>query len=129
MKKTLPANGKIAKDAKEILHECVFEFISFIANEASDKCQRQKRKTINDDDLLWALGFEDYIDPLKIYLKIQEVNSISVYCFSIFWYFTLQAFLVPPVRTNENWVLWQCLKGCFEFLLLLYFLLMVTLFL
>uniref|UniRef100_A0A7N2R890 Transcription factor CBF/NF-Y/archaeal histone domain-containing protein n=1 Tax=Quercus lobata TaxID=97700 RepID=A0A7N2R890_QUELO len=38
---------------------------------ASDKCQREKRKTINGDDLLWAiatLGFEDYIDPLKIYL-------------------------------------------------------------
>ncbi|KAM3302521.1 hypothetical protein P3S67_017023 [Capsicum chacoense] len=31
---------------------------------ASDKCQREKRKTINGDDLLWAmatLGFEDYI--------------------------------------------------------------------
>ncbi|KAK4757684.1 hypothetical protein SAY87_018985 [Trapa incisa] len=39
---------------------------------ASDKCQREKRKTINGDDLLWAmatLGFEDYIDPLKIYLS------------------------------------------------------------
>lgn len=38
---------------------------------ASDKCQREKRKTINGDDLLWAmatLGFEDYIDPLKLYL-------------------------------------------------------------
>nr|GMD59663.1 Nuclear transcription factor Y subunit B-8 [Ipomoea batatas] len=38
---------------------------------ASDKCQKEKRKTINGDDLLWAmatLGFEDYIDPLKVYL-------------------------------------------------------------
>nr|GMC89065.1 nuclear transcription factor Y subunit B-10-like isoform X1 [Ipomoea batatas]GMC90516.1 nuclear transcription factor Y subunit B-10-like isoform X1 [Ipomoea batatas] len=37
----------------------------------SDKCQREKRKTINGDDLLWAmatLGFEDYLDPLKVYL-------------------------------------------------------------
>ena len=44
---------------------------------ASDKCQREKRKTINGDDLLWAmatLGFEDYIGPLKIYLaKYREV--------------------------------------------------------
>ena len=44
---------------------------------ASDKCQREKRKTINGDDLLWAmatLGFEDYIDPLKNYLqKYREV--------------------------------------------------------
>ncbi|XP_043702809.1 nuclear transcription factor Y subunit B-1-like isoform X2 [Telopea speciosissima] len=72
MKKALPANGKIAKDAKETVQECVSEFISFITSEASDKCQREKRKTINGDDLLWAmatLGFEDYIDPLKVYLN------------------------------------------------------------
>ncbi|XVF07970.1 hypothetical protein REPUB_Repub06bG0185000 [Reevesia pubescens] len=71
MKKGLPANGKIAKDAKETVQECVSEFISFITSEASDKCQKEKRKTINGDDLLWAmatLGFEDYIDPLKNYL-------------------------------------------------------------
>ncbi|KAF5947253.1 hypothetical protein HYC85_013210 [Camellia sinensis] len=71
MKKALPANGKIAKDAKDTVQECVSEFISFITSEASDKCQKEKRKTINGDDLLWAmatLGFEDYIDPLKAYL-------------------------------------------------------------
>ncbi|XWS07888.1 hypothetical protein CRYUN_Cryun41cG0031100 [Craigia yunnanensis] len=71
MKKALPSNGKIAKDAKDTVQECVSEFISFITSEASDKCQKEKRKTINGDDLLWAmatLGFEDYIEPLKIYL-------------------------------------------------------------
>lgn len=34
--------------------------------------QREKRKTITGDDLLWAmgtLGFDSYIDPLKIYLN------------------------------------------------------------
>lgn len=44
---------------------------------ASDKCQKEKRKTINGDDLLWAmatLGFEDYIEPLKVYLaRYREV--------------------------------------------------------
>ncbi|KAA8527063.1 hypothetical protein F0562_008708 [Nyssa sinensis] len=72
MKKALPANAKISKDAKETVQECVSEFISFITGEASDKCQREKRKTINGDDLLWAmttLGFEDYVAPLKIYLQ------------------------------------------------------------
>ncbi|KAI4351195.1 hypothetical protein L6164_005574 [Bauhinia variegata] len=71
MKKALPANGKIAKDAKDTMQECVSEFISFITCEASDKCQKEKRKTINGDDLLWAmgtLGFEDYLEPLKVYL-------------------------------------------------------------
>ncbi|KAE8713207.1 Nuclear transcription factor Y subunit B-10 [Hibiscus syriacus] len=79
MKKALPANGKIAKDAKEMVQECVSEFISFITSEASDKCQKEKRKTINGDDLLWAmaaLGFEDYIDPLKVYLtRYREGDS------------------------------------------------------
>eukprot|EP00274_Cyanoptyche_gloeocystis_P004798 CAMPEP_0196662438 /NCGR_PEP_ID=MMETSP1086-20130531/48717_1 /TAXON_ID=77921 /ORGANISM="Cyanoptyche gloeocystis , Strain SAG4.97" /LENGTH=89 /DNA_ID=CAMNT_0041997823 /DNA_START=52 /DNA_END=317 /DNA_ORIENTATION=+ len=56
MKKALPANAKIAKDAKETVQECVSEFISFITSEASDKCQREKRKTINGDDLLWAMS-------------------------------------------------------------------------
>ncbi|XP_027364964.1 nuclear transcription factor Y subunit B-1-like isoform X1 [Abrus precatorius] len=81
MKKALPPNGKIAKDAKETVQECVSEFISFITSEASDKCQREKRKTINGDDLLWAmatLGFEDYIDPLKIYLgAYREIEGDS----------------------------------------------------
>ncbi|KAM0993917.1 hypothetical protein ACFX15_009145 [Malus domestica] len=80
MKKALPPNGKIAKDAKEIVQDCVSEFISFITSEASDKCQREKRKTINGDDLLWAmatLDFEDYIDPLKVYLAKYRERKFS----------------------------------------------------
>uniref|UniRef100_A0A2K1ZUT4 Transcription factor CBF/NF-Y/archaeal histone domain-containing protein n=1 Tax=Populus trichocarpa TaxID=3694 RepID=A0A2K1ZUT4_POPTR len=79
MKKALPANAKISKDGKETVQECVSEFISFITGEASDKCQREKRKTVNGDDLLWAmttLGFEDYAEPLKIYLqKFRETEG------------------------------------------------------
>ncbi|KAM6563709.1 hypothetical protein CsatB_023707 [Cannabis sativa] len=86
MKKSLPANAKISKEAKETVQECVSEFISFITGEASDKCQREKRKTINGDDLLWAmttLGFENYVGPLKVYLnKYREVeeekNSMAI---------------------------------------------------
>jgi len=80
MKKALPTNAKIAKDAKETVQECVSEFISFVTSEASDKCQREKRKTINGDDLLWAmstLGFEEYVEPLKLFLsKYREVSPI-----------------------------------------------------
>lgn len=79
MKKGLPGNAKISKEAKETVQECVSEFISFITGEASDKCQREKRKTVNGDDLLWAmgtLGFEDYLEPLKIYLhKYREIEG------------------------------------------------------
>ncbi|CAN8065846.1 unnamed protein product [Agarophyton chilense] len=71
MKKALPGNAKVAKDGKDTVQECVSEFVSFITSEASDKCQREKRKTINGDDILWAmstLGFDKYIEPLKHYL-------------------------------------------------------------
>lgn len=33
MKKALPQNGKIAKDAKDTVQECVSEFISFVTSE------------------------------------------------------------------------------------------------
>lgn len=71
MKRALPPNAKVSKEAKETIQEAVSEFISFITSEASDKCQQEKRKTINGDDLLWAmgtLGFENYIEPLRVYL-------------------------------------------------------------
>ncbi|KAI5669973.1 hypothetical protein M9H77_19826 [Catharanthus roseus] len=78
MKKSLPSNAKISKEAKETVQECVSEFISFITGEASDKCQREKRKTINGDDLLWAmttLGFENYVVSLKVYLNKYRENE------------------------------------------------------
>lgn len=40
MKKSIPSSqGKIAKEARECVQECVSEFISFITSEASDRCQ------------------------------------------------------------------------------------------
>nr|VDD38111.1 unnamed protein product [Brassica oleracea] len=44
----------------------------FVTGKASDKSLKEKRKTINGDDLLWSmttLGFEDYVEPLKVYLQ------------------------------------------------------------
>uniref|UniRef100_A0A7C8YVC0 Transcription factor CBF/NF-Y/archaeal histone domain-containing protein n=1 Tax=Opuntia streptacantha TaxID=393608 RepID=A0A7C8YVC0_OPUST len=71
MKQILPPNAKISKEAKETMQECVSEFISFVTGEAADKCHKEKRKTVNGDDICWALtslGFDDYADPLKRYL-------------------------------------------------------------
>jgi nuclear transcription Y subunit beta len=101
MKTALPENAKIAKEAKECMQECVSEFISFITSEgtseescstsydssspewwctASEKCQQEKRKTVNGEDILFAmtsLGFENYAEALKIYLtKYREVSSV-----------------------------------------------------
>lgn len=62
----------VPKDAKGAVQDCVSEFISFITGQGvSSKCQRMKRKTINGNDISWAittLGFEDYIAPLKTYV-------------------------------------------------------------
>ncbi|XP_041976083.1 nuclear transcription factor Y subunit B-3 [Aricia agestis] len=72
MKRAIPKKGKIAKDARECVQECISEFISFITSEASDRCMMEKRKTINGEDVLFAmsaLGFDNYVEPLKIYLK------------------------------------------------------------
>lgn len=72
MKKSIPKSGKIAKDAKECVQECVSEFISFITSEASERCHQEKRKTINGEDILFAmstLGFDSYVEPLKLYLQ------------------------------------------------------------
>ena len=47
---------------------------------ASEKCQQEKRKTVNGEDILFAmtsLGFENYAEALKIYLtKYREVSSV-----------------------------------------------------
>ncbi|DAZ97847.1 TPA: hypothetical protein N0F65_002517 [Lagenidium giganteum] len=72
MKLSLPTTAKIAKDGKETVQECVSEFISFITSEASDRCIEERRKTINGDDIIWAmskLGFDSYGEPLKLYLQ------------------------------------------------------------
>lgn len=55
-----------------------YGLICYLVNRASDKCQKEKRKTVNGEDLLWAmatLGFEDYLEPLKVYLaRYREVS-------------------------------------------------------
>ncbi len=40
MKKALPANTKISKDANETVYECLSKFIGFVIGEVSDKCLR-----------------------------------------------------------------------------------------
>jgi nuclear transcription Y subunit beta len=47
---------------------------------ASEKCHQEKRKTVNGEDILFAmtsLGFENYAEALKIYLsKYREVSIV-----------------------------------------------------
>ena len=68
MKNSLPKNAKISKDAKELVQECVSEFISFITSEgnfiivlhlkvlkACEKCKEDNRKTVNGDDIIYSM--------------------------------------------------------------------------
>lgn len=79
MKQILPPNAKTSKESKETMQECVSEFVSFVTGEASSKCSKEKRKTINGDDICWALGslgFDDYAVALKRYLhKYREAEE------------------------------------------------------
>uniref|UniRef100_A0A060TAE3 ARAD1B06446p n=1 Tax=Blastobotrys adeninivorans TaxID=409370 RepID=A0A060TAE3_BLAAD len=78
MKNALPDNAKVSKEAKECVQECVSEFVSFVTSEASEKCIAEKRKTVNGEDILFAmtsLGFENYSEVLKIYLAKYRENQ------------------------------------------------------
>ncbi|CAI0378788.1 unnamed protein product, partial [Linum tenue] len=71
MRRILPAHAKISDDAKETIQECVSEYISFVTGEANERCQREQRKTVTADDVIWAmgkLGFDSYVDPLSLFL-------------------------------------------------------------
>jgi histone H3/H4 len=51
------------------MQACVSEFVSFITAEAGDHSTEGSRRSIDADDILWALtslGFEHYIDPLQV---------------------------------------------------------------
>lgn len=79
MKLILPPSAKISKEAKQTIQECASEFISFVTGEASDKCHKENRKTVNGDDICWALsslGFDDYAEAIVRYLhKYREHES------------------------------------------------------
>ncbi|KAE8705566.1 Nuclear transcription factor Y subunit B-5 [Hibiscus syriacus] len=78
MKQILPARAKVSKEAKQTMQESATEFISFVTGEASDKCRKENRKTVNGDDICWALGalgFDDYGDAIVRYLhKYRELE-------------------------------------------------------
>ncbi|XP_044949151.1 nuclear transcription factor Y subunit B-4-like [Hordeum vulgare subsp. vulgare] len=115
MQRSVLEKGKITKDAKESIQECVSEFISFITTEASDKCMKEKCKTINGDDLIWSmgtLGFEDYVEPLKLYWEVLAnctfYNCVRC-CLSnlLDWSSELTAVFVALLHDMENVVTWQ----------------------
>lgn len=83
---------------------------------ASDKCQKEKRKTINGDDLLWAmatLGFEDYIEPLRIYLaRYREVITVyPFFTFGVFFQLSDSCSMFDEVVEFDSSI---CIVDCLE---------------
>lgn len=83
MRNCLPKNTKISKETRECMQECVSEFILFVTSQAAEKCLIEKRKTLNGEDILYALyslGFENYAEVLRIYLakyRIFELDEVE----------------------------------------------------
>lgn len=99
MKLALPEHAKLSKESKECIQECVSEFISFVTSQAADKCKLEKRKTLNGEDILWAmytLGFENYSELLKIYLAKYRQVCIHSHMF-------VMGFNVLTIMTSMNW--------------------------
>ncbi|RDY07383.1 Nuclear transcription factor Y subunit B-4, partial [Mucuna pruriens] len=82
MKQILPPSAKISKEGKQVMQECVTEFISFVTGEASDKCHKENRKTVNGDDICWALsslGFDNYAEAIGSYLhKYRQAERVKI---------------------------------------------------
>ncbi|XP_047053269.1 nuclear transcription factor Y subunit B-4-like [Lolium rigidum] len=72
MKGVLPPEAKVSKSAKETMQECATEFIGFVTGEASERCRRERRKTMNGDDICHAmksLGLDHYAGAMHRYLQ------------------------------------------------------------
>nr|GEZ09323.1 nuclear transcription factor Y subunit B-4 [Tanacetum cinerariifolium] len=82
MKQILPPTAKISKEARETMQECASEFISFVTGEASEKCHKENRRTLNGDDICWALaslGLDDHSNAVVRYLnKFREFERERV---------------------------------------------------
>ncbi|KAL6596575.1 hypothetical protein ACP70R_047218 [Stipagrostis hirtigluma subsp. patula] len=80
MRHKLPPHAKIADDAKDLIQECVSEFISFVTGEANDHCRSEHRKTVTADDIVWAmarLGFDDYVTPLTTFVRRMRESEVA----------------------------------------------------
>ncbi|KAM0887835.1 hypothetical protein ACQ4PT_028741 [Festuca glaucescens] len=81
MKDVLPPEAKVSKSAKQTMQECATEFIGFVTSEALERCRRERRKTMNGDDICHAmksLGLDHYASAMQRYLqKYREGEELA----------------------------------------------------
>ena len=77
------------------------------------RCQAEKRKTINGEDILFAmstLGFDNYVEPLKLYLQkyregMKGENKVGTVQWDLKWQSCLSNQL--PL----HWMGFYCFEG------------------
>lgn len=55
MKRPIPKEAKVAKDAKELMQKSASEFIAIVTCRAKEICEGEARKTVTGDDLIRAM--------------------------------------------------------------------------
>jgi hypothetical protein len=75
---------------------------------ASEKCHQEKRKTVNGEDIIFAmtsLGFENYAEVLKIYLA--KYRQVVIF---LFWKVELTTFrlvkMLDRLQEEEREEVW-----------------------
>ena len=72
MREVIPEKVHIDPSFRFCVQHCVSAFIDHITDEACNKCEREGRKSITGDDILWSierLGFKNYGQPLRTFLR------------------------------------------------------------
>jgi nuclear transcription Y subunit beta len=72
MRQGLPPHAKVTEEAKQLIQECVSEFISLVTDEGNERCRGEHRKTVTAEDIMRTmehLGFPDYIMPLEAFVQ------------------------------------------------------------
>ncbi|EEQ83142.1 hypothetical protein NCER_100076 [Vairimorpha ceranae BRL01] len=55
MKRPIPKEAKVAKEAKELMQKSASEFIAIVTCRAREICEGESRKTVTGDDLIRAM--------------------------------------------------------------------------
>lgn len=72
MAQILPNDARISVGAQEMIIQSATKYINFVTRKAKERTQSEYRKTINVEDLLWAiekLGFDEYVGPLTTFVQ------------------------------------------------------------